>query len=90
MEYSYALENTRECDEEQLASKLQPLLDSIKSHSTCIFNVHVPPYDSGLDVAPKLDANFDPPKPVVEGGQQVLIPVGSTTVRDIIERPSHC
>jgi len=76
----------RECDEEQLASKLQPLVDTIKSPSTCIFNVHVPPYDSGLDVAPKLDANFDPPKPVVEGGQQVLIPVGSTTVRGIIEK----
>jgi len=76
----------RECDEEQLASKLQPLLDSVKNPSTCIFNVHVPPYDTGLDVAPKLDASFDPPKPVVEGGQQVLIPVGSTTVRGIIEK----
>ena len=76
----------RECDEEQLASRLQPLVESLKAPSTCIFNVHVPPFDSGLDVAPKLDASFDPPKPVVEGGQQVLIPVGSTAVRGFIEK----
>jgi Icc-related predicted phosphoesterase len=76
----------RECNEEQLASKLQPLVDSIKTPSTCIFNVHIPPYDTGLDIAPKLDANFNPPKPVVEGGQQVLIPVGSTAVRSIVEK----
>lgn len=76
----------RECDDEQIASKLQPLADTIKTPSTSIFNVHVPPYDSGLDTAPKLDASFDPPKPVVEGGQQVLIPVGSTAVRSIIEK----
>lgn len=76
----------RECDDEQIASKLQPLVDGIKTPSTCIFNVHIPPYDSGLDVAPKLDASFDPPKPIVEGGQQVLIPVGSTAVRSAIEK----
>jgi len=76
----------RECGEDQLASKLQPLVDTIKAPSSCIFNVHVPPYNTGLDVAPKLDATFDPPKPVIEGGQQVLIPVGSTAVRSIIEK----
>jgi len=76
----------RECSDEQIASKLQPLVDGVKSPSTCIFNVHVPPYDTGLDVAPKLDPSFDPPKPVLEGGQQVLVPVGSAAVRSIIEK----
>jgi Icc-related predicted phosphoesterase len=76
----------RECSDDQIAAKLQPLADRIKNPSTSIFNVHVPPFDTGLDVAPKLDPNFDPPKPVVEGGQQVLIPVGSPAVRDIIEQ----
>jgi len=76
----------RECSDEEIASKLQPLVDNLKSPSTCVFNVHIPPYDTGLDVAPKLDASFDPPKPVVEGGQQVLIPIGSTAVRSIIEK----
>ena len=76
----------RECSDEEIASKLQPLVDNLKSPSTCVFNVHIPPYDTGLDVAPKLDASFDPPKPVVEGGQQVLIPIGSAAVRSIIEK----
>ena len=76
----------RECSDEQIGAKLQPLVDTLKNPSTCIFNVHVPPYDTGLDVAPKLDASFDPPKPVVEGGQQVLIPIGSAAVRGIIEK----
>lgn len=76
----------RECDEDQLTAKLSPLTGQVQAYSSCIFNVHVPPFDSNLDIAPKLDATTDPPKPVVEGGQQVLIPVGSTTVRSTIEK----
>jgi Icc-related predicted phosphoesterase len=76
----------RECGEDELASKLQPLVDGIANPSTCIFNVHVPPFDSSLDIAPKLDETVNPPRPIVEGGQQVLIPVGSTAVRGIIEK----
>lgn len=75
----------RECGEDELAAKLEPLVKSIKEASKCIFNVHIPPYDSSLDIAPKLDTSVDPPKPFVEGGQQVLVPVGSTAVRDAIE-----
>ena len=76
----------RECGEEDLAARLRPLIGEISEPSSCIFNVHVPPFDSGLDLAPKLDARFDPPKPVVEGGQQILIPVGSTAVREAIRK----
>lgn len=76
----------RECDDADIGARLQPLIDGLREPSSCIFNVHVPPFDSGLDSAPKLDASFNPPKPVVEGGQQVLIPVGSTTVRQAIQK----
>jgi Icc-related predicted phosphoesterase len=76
----------RECGESELAAKLDPLINQLDEPSRCIFNVHVPPYDSTLDIAPKLDTNFDPPKPVVEGGHEVMIPVGSTTVRNVIEK----
>ena len=76
----------RECDEQELASKLDQLTSKIAEPSSCIFNIHPPPYDSNLDTAPKLDASFDPPRPVTPGGQQVLIPVGSTSVRAAIER----
>lgn len=76
----------RECDDAELGARVQPLIDGLNEPSSCIFNVHVPPFDSGLDSAPKLDASFDPPKPVVEGGQQVLIPVGSSAVHQAIQK----
>jgi len=75
----------RECSEKELGEKLTHLTGQVSQMSNCIFNVHVPPYDSTLDIAPKLDTSVDPPKPFVEGGQQILIPVGSTAVRKEIE-----
>ena len=75
----------RECSEEELQDKLRSLTSQIKEPSSCIFNVHVPPFDSSLDIAAKLDTSFDPPKPYTEGGQPIMIPVGSTAVRKSIE-----
>ena len=55
-----------------------------------IFNLHVPPYDSGLDTAYEIDNN----SLVVRNGKPHEIPVGSTAVRQILEeyQPvlSHC
>ncbi len=45
--------------------------------------LHVPPYDSGIDVCPELDANL---KIVARGGQILMKPVGSPAVRRLIER----
>lgn len=77
---------SRECTEEEIAAKLEPLVRQVKEPSGCIYNVHVPPYDSSLDIAPKLDESYNPPKPIVQGGQQVLIAVGSTAVRASVEK----
>ena len=49
----------RECNEEELAKKLDDLTSKIADPSSCIFNIHPPPYDSNLDTAAKLDASFD-------------------------------
>jgi len=49
-----------------------------------IFDVHVPPYGSGLDLAPQLDAELR--LVMSASGEQKMIPVGSTAVRDAIER----
>jgi Icc-related predicted phosphoesterase len=46
---------------------------------TAIFNFHAPPFGTGLDEAPALDASLRP----THGGA-VLAPVGSTAVRDAI------
>ncbi len=48
-----------------------------------VFNFHCPPHGSGLDVAAKLDEEL---RPVMQGGAPVEIPVGSTAVREAIER----
>ncbi len=48
-----------------------------------VFNAHVPPFDSGLDEAPLLDANLTVTQ---QAGQVKLGPVGSTAVRAAIER----
>jgi len=48
-----------------------------------VFNLHVPPVGTSLDRAPQLD---DTLKPVVRGGAVVVASVGSTAVRNVIER----
>lgn len=75
----------RELPEDKLARRLEPLLNRLEDPGHAIYLMHVPPYETGLDIAPKLDATKDPPRPVTQGGQQVLIPVGSTSVRSAIE-----
>ncbi len=75
----------RELEEDELAKRLSPLLNKVEHPEQAIYLMHVPPYETGLDIAPKLDATKDPPRPVTQGGQQVLIPVGSTSVRQAIE-----
>ncbi len=74
----------RELPEDQLKKRLDPLLNRVQDPARCIYLMHAPPFGTGLDIAPKLDASTDPPRPVIQGGQQVLIPVGSTTFRTAI------
>jgi Icc-related predicted phosphoesterase len=74
----------RELPEDKLAKRLEPLLNRLEKPEQALYLMHVPPYETGLDIAPKLDATKDPPRPVTQGGQQILIPVGSTSVRSAI------
>ncbi len=55
-----------EYSEEQLEQMFESMMSQVKSPSDCVLNFHVPPYDSGLDVAPKLDEEL---KPVMVGGE---------------------
>jgi Icc-related predicted phosphoesterase len=72
----------RELDEDALYARLRALADRLEEPETAIFNLHVPPYDSGLDRAPKLKPDLTP---VYTGGRPVPVPVGSTAVRQLIE-----
>lgn len=72
----------RELDEDALYERLKRLAEQLEAPRRAIFNLHVPPYDSGLDTATQLDDDL---RPVYRGGQPVEIPVGSRAVQQIIE-----
>ena len=74
----------RELSEDRLKQRLDPLLSRVEDPGRCIYLMHAPPYETGLDIAPKLDTTTDPPRPLTRGGEQILIPVGSTTFRTAI------
>ena len=69
----------REAPEDQLAAKIEAVVSQIPDMERAIFNFHAPPYGTGLDEAPALDATLRP----THGGA-VMKPVGSTSVRDAI------
>ena len=69
----------REAPEEELKKKIDAVVGQIPDLERAIFNFHAPPYGTGLDEAPALDANLRP----THGGA-VMKAVGSTAVRDAI------
>ena len=73
----------REVPEEELIKKFEPMLQKIQNMEASIFNLHCPPHNTPIDVAPELDATL---KPVVRGGGVSMVHVGSTTVRKLIEQ----
>lgn len=72
----------RECSEEELMDRVSTMIDKVTHMESCIFNIHVPPFNSKIDICPKLD---DEMKVVYEMGNPVTTPAGSTTVRTLIE-----
>jgi Icc-related predicted phosphoesterase len=73
----------REVSEEELLSRLDGLAEQVRDPARAVFMIHVPPHDSGLDTAPILDANL---RPTISAGDVLRGPVGSTAVRQTIER----
>jgi Icc-related predicted phosphoesterase len=71
----------REAPEEDLAKRIDAVVAQLPDMEKAIFNFHAPPYNSGLDEAPALDATLRP----LHGGA-VMKPVGSTAVRDAITK----
>jgi Icc-related predicted phosphoesterase len=69
---------SREYSEEVLARKVRDLANEVKDTNRCIFNLHVPPFDTYIDEAPELTEDLT----VVPESTK---PVGSTAVRTCIE-----
>ena len=71
----------RELPEPELAAKIEALIPAGADMSRAVFNFHCPPYASGLDEAPEVDEDLN-----VKDAGRSLVPVGSTAVREAIER----
>ena len=72
----------RDIPEPELAQIIEKMLTQIERMESAIFNFHVPPYGTPLDLAPLLDENFTPKQD--PGGGTKMTNVGSTAVRDAI------
>ena len=74
---------SRDIEEQQLAGHLEEIVAMLEHPERAVMVLHVPPYDSGLDVCPELDENLEI---VHRGGQILTKPVGSSAVREMLER----
>jgi Icc-related predicted phosphoesterase len=76
----------RDVSEEDLEKRIGDMASKVRRMDNCIFNIHVPPINTGIDEAPLLDTSVTPPKPVVKGGQVMKTGAGSRAVREAIEK----
>ncbi len=73
----------RDLEEEEISRRINFLVNKIDNIDNTIFNIHVPPYGTNIDMAPKLDETL---KPVLTpGGGYEMVNVGSLAVREAIE-----
>lgn len=71
----------RDIPEDQLAARIDEAAAKVKDPAKTIFNLHVPPLGTGLDLAPRLNGNLEM---VMTAAGPEMIPVGSTATRDAI------
>lgn len=72
----------RDIPDEELYGKLEAVVQQVKNPKRAVFDIHVPPYDSGIDEAPELTADM---RVVLDSvGTAKMVPVGSKSVREIV------
>jgi Icc-related predicted phosphoesterase len=72
----------RELPEAELQMQIDRLVVQLEPGRPTIYNLHVPPYATGIDDAPQIRADLT----LVGGSSAAMAPVGSTAVRTVIER----
>ena len=73
----------RELPEQVLRDRIDKLAARVSSMETAIFNIHVPPYNTGIDTGPDIDPHTWEQKATMGHGHTK--PVGSVAVREAIE-----
>jgi len=71
----------REEPEEALKQRILAVVDQVADPQSAVFNLHAPPFGSGLDEAPELTKDM---RPAYAG--RSLVPVGSQAVLEVIEK----
>lgn len=71
----------REEPDEALLQRIETVIAQVQDVPNSIFNLHAPPYGSGLDEAPELTDDL---RPAYAG--RSLVPVGSQAVLQVIEK----
>lgn len=71
----------REEDEDALLKRIGAMIAQLKNMENAVFNLHAPPYGSGLDDAPELTKDMR----LAYAGRS-MIPVGSKAVLQVIEK----
>jgi Icc-related predicted phosphoesterase len=71
----------REESDDKLIQRIEATISKARNPSNAVFNLHAPPYGSGLDEAPELDKDM---RPTFAG--RALVSVGSHAVLKVIEK----
>lgn len=72
----------REVPDPDLGELVRDAVRDLPTGGTTIWNLHMPPYDTGVDRAPRLDGSL---RIQYDGsGEPVMVPVGSRAIRDLI------
>lgn len=73
----------RDVSEEELGQKIETLAAQVKDMSKCIFNIHIPPYDTDCDIGVVYKEDLTP---VIDSGELAMDHCGSTALRAAIEK----
>jgi len=72
----------RELSEEELGARVREAVSGLPADGVRIWNLHMPPAETGIDRAPRLDASL---RVQYDGaGEPIMDPVGSRSIRDLI------
>ena len=71
----------RELSDDALGEKMAEVVAGLPSNGITIWNFHMPPFDTGVDVVPRLD---DQLRVQYRAGQPDMIPVGARSLRALI------
>jgi len=72
----------RELPDDVLGERVRDVVSELPEGGTTIWNLHMPPRDTGIDRAPQLDPELN--VRYDGSGEPIMVPVGSTSIRGLI------